>query len=146
MERGIELEPLAREIYELRTGNKVAQIGFVTDDDISKVGGASPDGDVVDTDGLVEIKAFADQKHFETICEYKESGTFKIESKYEWQMQQQMLFTGKKWVDFLAFNPNYPDSLLIQRVHIDEVKQQALKNGLKIGEELLQKIETNYNK
>lgn len=146
LERGIELEPLARELYELRTGNKVAQIGFVTDDEISKVGGASPDGDVVNTDGLVEIKAFADQKHFELICEHNENGAFKIESKYEWQMQQQMLFTGKKWVDFVAFNPNYSQSLLIQRVQIDEEKQQAIKNGLKIGEELLQKIETNYNK
>lgn len=146
LERGNELEPLAREIYELRTGQMVEKVGFVTDDEISKVGGASPDGDVVDTDGLIEIKAFADIKHFQLICEYKENGSFKIESKYEWQMQQQMLFMGKKWVDFIAFNPNYNDSLLVQRVFADEEKQNAIKNGLKIGEELLQKIEHNYNK
>ena len=146
LERGNELEPLARELYELRTEQKVAEIGFVTDEEISKVGGASPDGDVLDTDGLVEIKSFADQKHFELICEQKEKGTFVIESKYLWQMQQQLLFTSKKWVDFIAFNPNYSESLLIQRVEIDEEKQKAIIDGLKVGEELLTKIEKNYGK
>lgn len=144
LERGIELEPLARQIYELRNDCRVIEVGFVTDDEISTKGGASPDGDVLDTDGLVEFKAFADQKHFEAICEQKETGTFKIEPKYEWQMQQQMLFTGKKWVDFVAYNPNYKESLLTRRVNIDIEKQEAIRKGLKIGEELLLKIEQVY--
>lgn len=142
LDRGNELEPLARELYELRTGTKVIEIGFVTNDEISKVGGASPDGDVVDTDGLTEIKAFADQKHFELVVQWKNTGTFDIESKYIWQMQQQMLFMDKKWVDFLPFNPNYKDSLLIQRVYRDEEKIELIKKGLKIGEELISKIES----
>ena len=49
-DRGNELEPQARSIYELETGNAVTEVGFVTDDTISKVGGASPDG-LVESDG-----------------------------------------------------------------------------------------------
>lgn len=144
LERGIELEPLARSIYELRTEQKVEEVGFVTDEEISKVGGASPDGIVGDFEGLVEIKSFNNEKHFELICQYKETGTFDIESKYQWQMQQQILFTGAKWCDYVAFNPNYKESMLIQRVYRDEEKIEKIKQGLKLGEELLNKKEQIY--
>lgn len=144
-ERGDELEPFAREIYELQTGFKVNQIGFVTDEDISPRGGVSPDGGVEDQDGLVEIKCFDNTKHFKLIIENR-SGDFKIEPKYQWQMQQQMLFTGKKWVDFLPYNPNYPDSLLIKRVEADKVMHEKLKVGLKIGEKIINEIETKYDR
>lgn len=144
MERGNELEPLAREMYELETNNTVIEIGFVTDDSISKVGGASPDG-LVNDEGLVEIKAFADTKHFKAIIEQKKTGTFTVESQYIWQMQQQMLFTGRQWCDFVAYNPNYPQSLLIQRIEADTVKQDAIKEGLQKGDELLKEIENNLN-
>jgi len=145
LERGVELEPLARSIYELKTHNKVEQVGFITDETISNVGGASPDG-LVNEDGLIEIKAFADTKHFKAIIDFKKTGKFEIESQYEWQMQQQMLFTGRKWCDFVAYNPNYKESLLIQRVEIDEEKQSKLKEGLKKGEIIIKEIEKNYEK
>lgn len=142
LDRGNELEPQARELYQLETGNEVVEVGFITDDKISKVGGASPDG-LVNDDGLLEIKSFADTKHFIAIGSFKKTGTFEIEPKYIWQMQQQMLFTGRKWVDFLAYNPNYSQSLLIQRVLPDEEMQQKIKDGLKKGEELINEIEKN---
>ena len=141
-DRGNELEPQARELYELETGNTVTQAGFVTDDKISKVGGASPDG-LVNNDGLLEIKAFADLKHFKMIVDFKKTGTFEIESQYKWQMQQQMLFTSRKWVDFLPYNPNFTQSLLIQRVYEDEEMQKKIKDGLKIGEKIIKEIEKN---
>lgn len=144
LERGIELEPLARSIYELRTEQKVEEVGFVTDEEISKVGGASPDGIIGDFEGLVEIKSFNNEKHFELICQYKETGTFDIDSKYQWQMQQQILFTGAKWCDYVAFNPNYKETMLIQRVYRDEEKIEKIKQGLKLGEELLNKKEQIY--
>jgi hypothetical protein len=138
--RGVELEPLAREMYELETGNTVIEIGFATNDNISKVGGASPDG-LVNDDGLFETKAFDDVKHFKTVLEWKRTGDFKIEPQYIWQMQQQMLFTGRKWCDFVPYNPNYAQSLLIKRVEADLVMQDQIIAGLKIGESLLKEIE-----
>lgn len=144
LERGIELEPLARSIYELRTGQKVEEVGFVTDEEISKVGGASPDGVIGDFEGLVEIKSFNNEKHFDLICQLKETGIFEVESKYYWQMQQQLLITGAEWCDYVAFNPNYKESLLIQRISRDEEKIEKIKQGLKLGEELLNKKEQIY--
>lgn len=139
-QRGVELEPLARQMYELETGNTVTEVGFITDEAISKVGGASPDG-LVNDDGLFETKAFDDTKHFKAIVEQKKTGTFKIESQYLWQMQQQMLFTGRDWCDFVAYNPNYPQSLLIQRVPADKEMQAQIVDGLKKGEQILKEIE-----
>lgn len=135
-ERGVELEPLARALYELETGNPVIEVGFVTNDKISSVGGASPDG-LVGEDGLVEFKAFDDAKHFKMSVEGLE-----VESQYAWQMQMQMLITGRSWVDFVAFNPNYAKSLLIQRVFADAEKQKAIVEGLKKGEEIIKTIKS----
>jgi hypothetical protein len=56
-------------------------------------------------------------------------------------MQQQMLFTGRKWCDFVPYNPNYAQSLLIKRVEADLVMQDQIIAGLKIGESLLKEIE-----
>lgn len=143
LERGVELEPLARDMYIIETGNQVEEIGFVTDEEISLLGGASPDGEVIEKDerGGLEIKCFEDVKHFKMIIEKKTTGTFEIESGYEWQMQQQMLFTGNKWTDFLAFNPNFTESLLIKRVYADPVMQEKIKIGLKMGENIINDIE-----
>ncbi|MFZ2151753.1 MAG: lambda exonuclease family protein [Minisyncoccia bacterium] len=141
-DRGNDLEPDARALYELETSNTVTEVGFVTDDSISPVGGASPDS-LVNEDGLLEIKCFADAKHFKLIADFKKTGKFEIESQYLWQMNQQMLFTGRKWVDFLAYNPNYTESLLIQRVEWDEEKIAKIKEGLKKGEEIIKGIEAS---
>lgn len=136
-ERGQELESQARDLYELETGRKVEKVGFVTNEAISSLGGASPDS-LVDDDGLIEIKCFADTKHFKCIAGGE---TFTIESAYLWQMNMQMLFTGRKWCDFVAYNPNYSKSLLIQRVYADSVMQEKIIMGLKAGERIISEIE-----
>ena len=140
LERGVELEPQARAIYELETGNKVEVIGFATDEDITKVGGASPDG-LVGEEGLVEIKCFEDSKHFK----FSVTG-LEIESQYQWQMQMQMLITGRKWCDFVAYNPNFKDSLLVIRVTPDKEMQEKIREGLKTGEKIIKEIESKYEK
>lgn len=144
LERGVELEPLAREMYELETGNKIEEVGFVINEKVSNVGGASPDGIIVAQNGLLEIKCFDDKKHFQMIMDLKEKGDFKIESQYEWQMQMQMLFTETDWCDFVAYNPNFKESLLIKRVYIDKEKQEEIIKGLKQGEKLINKIQEIY--
>ncbi len=141
-ERGNELEPQARELYMLETGNSVETVGFITNEKVSAVGGASPDG-LIGKDGLLEIKCFADTKHFKAVIDFKKTKTFEIESQYVWQMQMQMLFTGRKWCDFLAYNPNYAQSLLIQRVKADKTMQTKIKDGLVKGEAIINEIEAN---
>jgi len=134
LDRGKELEEQARAIYELETGNTVVEVGFITDDSISQVGGVSPDG-LVDKNGLFEAKCFADTKHFKMT----KTGIV-IESQYMWQMQMQMLFTGAEFCDFVLYNPNYKESLLVERVFPDKEKQDKILAGLLKGEELLKEI------
>ena len=136
LERGVELEPLARDMYELQTGNKVEEIGFVINEEVSKVGGVSPDGRITKQNGGVEIKSFEDKKHFKNIVNGLE-----IESQYMWQMQMQMLFTGWEFIDFVTYNPNFKQNLLIKRVFPDKEMQDKIKEGLKKGEELIKEIE-----
>ena len=133
LERGIELESQARSIYELETGRAVSEVGFVTNKSISNVAGCSPDGIV--EKGLMEIKCFEDKKHFKMIKQ-----GIVIESQYQWQMQMQMLFTGAEFCDFVLYNPNYKESLLVERVLPDKEKQDKILEGLKKGEELLKEI------
>jgi putative phage-type endonuclease len=139
LERGVELEPQARAMYELERGVKVEEVGFVTNEDISKVAGASPDG-TVGTDGLIEIKCFDDAKHFK----YSING-LEVESQYMWQMQMQLLITGRKWVDYVAYNPDFKSSLLIVRVEPDKEMQEKIVEGLKKGEQIIKEIEAKIN-
>jgi predicted phage-related endonuclease len=74
IKRGNELEPLARNSYELETGNVVKEVGFV---ELDQYTGASPDG-LVGDDGLVEFKCPSD------IVFLKAMHTKKIDTKYVW--------------------------------------------------------------
>jgi hypothetical protein len=141
LERGVELEPQAVSIYELKTGNTVKTVGFITNEAISNVGGVSPDG-LINEDGNLEVKCFDDAKYFKMLVDFKAKGDFEIESGYIWQMQMQMLFNGRLWTDFVAYNPNYSESMLIKRVYPDAVMQQKLITGLKMGEKIINDIES----
>ena len=70
-DRGMELEPLAREAFALRTGFDVRKVGFITRDD--GVAGCSPDGLIYDADGKIvaglEIKCPMPKTHVEYLCE-----------------------------------------------------------------------------
>jgi len=136
LERGIELESQARGVYELNTGTTVELVGFVTNEEISPVGGASPDA-LVGDDGLLEIKCPKDEKYFKMLATEIE-----IESKHMWQMQTQMLFTERKWCDYMLYNPNFKTSYLIKRVEVDEEMVDKIKAGLKIGEQIIKDIES----
>jgi len=138
MQRGNELEYQARAIYELEKGVSVKEVGFVR---MNEYVLASPDG-LVEENGLVEIKCHNDVKHFSLILE----GEKLIEKKYIWQMQMQMLVTGRKWCDYCAFNPNFKDTLLVFRIEADEEMHEKLLLGIEAGIELIKTIQMEYEK
>ena len=113
MQWGIDNEDQARVAYEVASGNFVDQVGFV-DHQIIDWFGCSPDG-LVDTDGLVEIKCPNSATHWEYFK------TKEVPKKYFIQMQAQMSCTGRKWCDFVSFDPRMPErsQLLIIRVPRD---------------------------
>lgn len=139
-DRGNELEPQARSIYELETGNKVTEVGFVTNSKISKVGGASPDG-LVGEDGLLEIKCLDDVSHFKLIV----NGEKEINSKYLWQVQMQMLFTDRKWAIIFYYNPNFTKSTIQFKIGRDEEKIEKLRIGLSAGLKMIEEKENSYD-
>jgi predicted phage-related endonuclease len=122
MEWGVETEPLARAAYEVATGNLVDQVAFV-DHPTIKWFGCSPDG-LVGDDGLVEIKCPQSTTHLE----YLEAD--QPPKKYIPQMMAQMACTGRKWCDFVSFDPRLPDGLqlFIVRVNADDKYILAMEN------------------
>jgi putative phage-type endonuclease len=124
MQWGTDTEPHARAAYEYHTDNTVELVGFV-DHPIIEMAGASPDG-MVSTDGLVEIKCPNTATHIETLLGRS------APSKYLLQMQWQMACTGRKWCDFVSFDPRMPENmrLLVHRVKRDDVLIASLENDV----------------
>ena len=126
MQRGNDLEPEARNWYQLETGEIVEQVSFIDHPNIDDAG-ASPDG-LVGNEGLIEIKCPNTATHIETLRSKKPS------DRYYKQMQWQMACTGRKWCDFVSFDNRLPDNLAYFCVRIDR------------NEEAIAEIEAEVNK
>jgi hypothetical protein len=103
MERGIEIEPLARASYELKTGTDAKIVDFVLHPTIEHAG-CSPDG-LIGEDGLVEFKCPKTNTHAEYLlgeC---------VPSEYQPQMLWPMACTGRQWCDFVSYHPDWPEPL-----------------------------------
>lgn len=118
-ERGHRLEPEAKEIYSaLYTPTK--DVGFVINDKY-KLAGVSPDG-VVGEDGLVEVKAFNEKRHFSV---YQN-----LDSHIIAQTQYQLFVTERKWCDLVLYNPDIEDphqAFLVKRLYPNEKIQARFK-------------------
>lgn len=113
MQWGTDTEPQAKAAYVFMH-DEVAECAFAEHPTIASLG-ASPDG-LVGDDGLLEIKCPNTATHLEFLL----SKT--IPGKYITQMQTQMACTGRKWCDFVSFDPRLPDSMQmwISRVNRDD--------------------------
>ena len=130
MERGNYLEPIARAKYEFEYGVDVIEVGFIEHTEYS---GYSPDG-LVNDDGLIENKSRNNKIHLELLR------TKKIDTGTVWQMQMGMLVTGRKWCDFISYNPNFKNSMFVQRVYRDEVAISKIENGIIEGTKLIKEM------
>ena len=131
---GIERESAARELYMRTRDVSVTEVGFF-DHPVIKNSGASPDGAVnAEEDGkyagLIEIKCPIETTHTNTLMSKS------VPSKYMPQIQWQMASVSPnvKWVDFISFNPNFPDTmqLFVARVerdnaYIAELEAEVIK-------------------
>lgn len=140
---GRDVEPAAREAYELETGNTVDEAGFIPHPAVANTG-CSPDG-LVGEDGGLEIKCPKDPRiHLERFF----SG---VPAEYIPQIQGCMWVTGRKWWDFVSFDPRMPAAMqmLVIRVWRDDEYIARLEAAVIEGEkeverrtaELLEKVE-----
>lgn len=137
MARGTELEPSARAIYELENGCVIEQVGFI---EYNEFIGCSPDG-LEGEDGGDEIKCHNDVTHFKMIL----NGEKEIESKYIWQIQMNLLITGRKYWNYIAYNPNFEKSLLVFKILPDPEKHARLLEGFALGESKIKAIKAKIN-
>lgn len=103
MQRGTELEPLARAAYEMRSDVMVDEVAFVNHPHIA-MSGASPDG-LVGANGLVEIKCPNTATHIDYLLGKEPP------AKYQPQMAWQAACTGRTWCDFVSYDPRMPAHL-----------------------------------
>lgn len=126
---GTETEPVARLAYQLETGNEVEETGLWLHDTLPA--GASPDG-FVNHDGLLEIKCPNSATHLETLQ------TKKVPRQYIAQVQGQLWITGRKWCDFVSFDPRLPENaqMIIIRADRDDeyIKELELEVEKFLGE------------
>ena len=136
MARGNELEPEAREKYECKTFSLVENGGLFISDGEKKDDGlgdyaASPDGLVsfekfkpeinkdtwITVKGGIEIKCVAYNTHFAVMEEEF------YDKKYKWQIQGQMFVADLKFIDFVSYSPEHPESheLYIYRVERNNI-------------------------
>ena len=103
MEWGTEQEPFARAAYEMKTGAIVDAVGFVTHPTIARMGG-SPDG-LIGEDGGLEIKCPNSITHIRWMLDGQ------VPEEHQPQMFFYMACTGRKWLDFVSFDPRLPEPL-----------------------------------
>jgi hypothetical protein len=111
MDRGNDLEPVARELYEIETFCEVTNGGF----NVNGKFGDSPDGNV-GKKGCIEIKCVVANTHWERL---KRGG---FDTSYKWQIHGHIWLGEKQWCDYVSYCPEMPESkrLYIYRVERDE--------------------------
>ena len=123
MQRGNDLEPEAKDMYQLITGNEVLETGLITHDDYGY--GCSPDGVIYENGEIVgglEIKCPSPANHVGYLRANK------IPTKYIPQVQGCMLVTNASWWDFMSYN-EYIEPLIV-RVERDEEYIKLLEEQL----------------
>lgn len=125
MQRGTDLEPIARSAYEVDKGVMTVETGLILHPKIEGFG-ASPDG-LVGNRGMLEIKSPNTATHVATL----QSG--RHDPQYEWQMLAQMACADRDWVDFVSFDDRLPEELQYAcfRFHRDEKRIREMEAEVK---------------
>jgi hypothetical protein len=125
MERGHEMEPIARMRYEEIRFAKVDDGGFFSDG----IYGGSPDG-LVGADGLIEIKSVVAKVHFATI----QRGSF--DPSYRWQLIGNLWVTDRKWIDFVSYCSDFPEyaETVIFRLERDSIEKEIESLQSRLGD------------
>jgi putative phage-type endonuclease len=114
MQHGIDTEDEARAFYMFSKDN-VEEVGFIDHPKIAWAG-ASPDG-LVGDEGMIEIKCV--QPHTHTLTLINRDMPNKHLSQIMWQLA---CCPERKWVDFVSYQPSFPENLkmFVKRIYRDD--------------------------
>jgi putative phage-type endonuclease len=139
MRWGTETEPMARDAYKARNDFvNVEQVAFI---ELNDFVGVSPDG-LIGDDGLLEIKCPT------TTTQIKRALSDDYSADYKAQIQMQLWVSGRKWCDFVSFDPRLDckAGYLQQRVMRDEEYIEEMKSKcLSFIKQLKDKLEVLTN-
>ena len=129
IERGHALEPEARTLYEIESGNTVVETGFISTGFKEWRIGYSPDG-LVGDDGLIEIKTKTAALQVEVLRNQV------VPAEHIAQIQTGLFVTGRKWLDFISFCPMLP--IFIKRVFTEEeyIRKKIMVESLVFYQEM----------
>ncbi len=128
--RGHEMEIIARELYEERTGNAVEQCGLI----VNHGAGYSPDG-LVGADGAVEIKSKLPKLQVEVLL------AGEIPKEHMAQVQGGLWVAEREWLDFVSYWPGMP--LFVKRAYRDEKMISLISERV---EAFYQELETRMSR
>ena len=127
MQRGIDLEPMARAWYEVKYNTFVDQVAIVLHPSING-GQCSPDGIVEATNSLIEIKIPNPENHLDNIL----TGGKQLEQYYDQVQWQLACMPEKEFCDLVSYDPEMPDHLqgFVKRIYRDDKYIQAMQNAV----------------
>ncbi len=133
MRTGTEREPIAREKFSLDNFIKVVEVGFI---ESSEFVGMSSDG-LIGEDGLIEIKCPSHTMQISYLINRK------VPKQYLYQMQFQMMVSGRCYCYFYSYHPDLPafqvkvtrDDIIITDIRLE------LDKAIKLVKERLNKLE-----
>ena len=116
--RGSQLEPLARDIFNERTDSHFTPATFVSEE--YEFMRFSADGVDFDKNEIIEIKCMMKKNHEKTIKENRPS------ESYYFQMQWGLSITKAKVCHFIAYNPEYPEPMHVIEILPDELAFRSM--------------------
>lgn len=115
---GNDQELNARGLYVKTHKVKVSSTGAV---EMLPFFASSPDGVVMDGDGVIEIKCPAPKTHTDYLINIKDADGLKaLEPEYYWQCMACMACTGAAWCDWMSYCPFSSIPLHCVRIYRDE--------------------------
>ena len=138
MQRGIDLEPMARAWYEVKYNTFVDQVAIVLHPTIEGAQ-CSPDGLVEATNSLIEIKIPNPENHLDNIL----TGGKQLEQYYDQVQWQLACMPEKEFCDLISFDPELTGlEGFVKRIYRDDEYIKMMEDKVIL---FLQEIETTVN-
>lgn len=114
MQYGMEREADAFAAYEAASGHLALAVGFLAHDTLKA--GCSPDGQINNYEGLLELKCRKSANHLAFLR------TRKVPPDAYWQVLHGMWVTGAQWADYVSFDDRFAPALQLMCVRVPRVE------------------------